>query len=315
MRVLPGPTRSNTVLAWSPDSRFLAAGGSGDGVTVWEVDAGTPGRLHFRSAHGGKLMRFCPRTGRLYVAFQTGGFWHWNPATDEELSHAWAAGYYTPSGMALSEDGRELVVYCYLQATALSRRLRRGLTGFAVADDETMAEAWSLRDERWVDAITFRSGTGDLFGLRRRPSESLPSDELWFEWIRPKSGQGVGSFLLPPDWGRVTRWVLSPEGERVAWLTDRGLFLCRLDAPDQRLELPAADGEVRRGLAFHPNGRTLAYTTGNTVRLLDADTFAELRAHDWNTGKARAVCFSPDGLRCAASGEGGRGWVTVFDVE
>ena len=97
-------------------------------------------------------------------------------------------------------------------------------------------------------------------------------------------------------------------------MTEPGLFLRRLDDPTT-LELPAAEGEVRRGLAFHPDGRTLAYATGTTVRFLDADTFAEVRAFDWGTGKVRAVAFSPDGLRAAISGEGGKGWVTVFDLE
>jgi WD40 repeat protein len=59
----------------------------------------------------------------------------------------------------------------------------------------------------------------------------------------------------------------------------------------------------------------LSYTTGRTVRLLDADTLAEVRALDWGTGKARAVAFSPDGLRAAVSGDAGRGWVTVFDLD
>jgi WD40 repeat protein len=112
----------------------------------------------------------------------------------------------------------------------------------------------------------------------------------------------------------VRRWALSPEGERVAWITQYGLFLRRLDDP-ATLELLAAKGEVRRGLAWAPDGRTLAYTTGTTVRLLDADTFAEVRAFDWGTGKARAVAFSPDGLRAAVSAEGGKGYVTVFDLE
>jgi WD40 repeat protein len=124
----------------------------------------------------------------------------------------------------------------------------------------------------------------------------------------------VGSFLVPPENGRVTKWTLAPNGEQVAWLTNRGLFLRRLDDSVTQ-ELPTANGEVRRGVAFHPNGQMLAYTTGNAVRLLDANTLSEIRTLDWNIGKTRAVSFSPDGLRCAVSGEGGRGWVTVFDLE
>jgi hypothetical protein len=42
MRVLPGPTKSNTVLAWSPDGRFIAAAVSAEGgkgwVTVFDME-------------------------------------------------------------------------------------------------------------------------------------------------------------------------------------------------------------------------------------------------------------------------------------
>lgn len=41
----------------------------------------------------------------------------------------------------------------------------------------------------------------------------------------------------------------------------------------------------------------------------------EVRALGWRVGKVRAVCLSPDGLRAAVSPEGGKGWVTVFDLE
>ncbi|MBN9120925.1 MAG: WD40 repeat domain-containing protein [Planctomycetes bacterium] len=307
MRVLPGPTKSNQVLAWSPDGRFVAAGGSGDGVMAWDVPAGTPGRIVLPGRHGGRLMRFCPRTGRLYVAFQSGGFWYWDPSTDEERQLT--AAYSIVYGLAVSDDGRSVATDVYNFPSG-RRGARRSVVGYAVAGTGELAEAWARPGDKWDDrgSISFRPGTDELFGLGRHVG-----DELRFVWVR-SSNRVAGSFAVPPEAGRVTRWALAPDSARVAWLTERGLYLRRLDDP-ATLELPAAEGELRRGLAFHPSGRTLAYTTGTTVRLLDADTLVEVRAFDWGTGKVRAVAFSPDGLRAAVSAEGGKGWVTVFDLE
>ncbi len=301
MKVLPGPTKSNQVLAWSPDGRFVVAGGNGDGVMVWDVDAGTAGERVLNAGHGSQSMLFCPRTGRLYVAFQSGGFWSFDPNTGEEHRRPLNSktSYRYP---AVSDDGRTIVVRRFATDG-------RAIVGYTVANDGVLTEIWARPDTRsgsWIRLeFTFRPHTDQLFGLRGQSE---------FEWTTAVTGELIGSFAMTTEAYPVKRWALAPDGDRVAWLTDRGLFLRQLDDPTT-LQLPAADNEVRRGLAFHPSGRLLAYTTGPTVRLLDADTFAEVRALDWGTGGARAVAFSPDGLRAAVSAEGGRGWVTVFDLE
>jgi WD40 repeat protein len=302
MKVLPGPTKSNQVLAWSPDGRFVVAGGPGDGVMAWDVTAGTRGERVLNSGHGGRLMRFCPHTGRLFVAFQTGGFWHWDPNTSTERRSLQPAQYSLFYGMAPSGDGRAVVLDYYHSSS-------RAIVGYTVTEDG-LRESWARDNSRWndVQSFVFRPGTDELFGIGTHTS-----DRQRFEWIRPEDGEVVGS-IASADARGVRRWALAPDGERVAWVTDQCLYLRRLDS-SAALELPAAKGEIRRGIAFHPDGRTLAYTTGTTVRLLDADTFAEVRAFDWGTGKARAVAFSPDGLRAAVSAEGGKGYVTVFDLE
>jgi WD40 repeat protein len=304
MRVLPGPTKSNTALAWSPDSRFLAAGGSGDGVMVWEVDAGTPGERVLKSGHGGQLLQFCPRTGRLHVAFKTGGLCHHDPSTGEE--NPGVRDYASFYGMAASPDGRLVALHCYNVRRPANRA--RSVIGLAVADDGTLTEAWSRPENRWADVFTFRGGTGELFGL----GHPLTGANKRFEW-REAGSRDVAGSLKPPRGCRVDRWALAPDGGRVAWLHEHALYAQRLTDPEPR-RLPAG-GEYRRGLAFHPSGRILACTSGKTVRLLDAETLGEIRALDWGLGNARAVAFSPDGLRCAVSGEAGRGWVTVFDLE
>lgn len=313
MRVLPGPTKSNQVLAWSPDGRWLVAGGSGDGVTVWDVDENAPGRRLFADAHGGKLMRFCRANGLLYVAFQNGGFRDWNPITDEERRHPWSAWAHQYNGFALAADGRAVALNVYRER-ALNDMESQDV-GYTVGPDGLTTEEWARPNKHnWNSShsFAFRNGIDELFGV------GLHRGEGQFVRIRARSGAVVGSVPIPPGPGpyqTLSHWALSPDGERVACISDRALYVCEIETGAPPLELPAADGEYRRGLAWTPDGRVLSYTTGTTVRLLDSTTLNEVRALDWNIGKPRAVAFNPDGLRAAVSGDGGRGWVTVFDLE
>lgn len=309
MRILPGPTKSNQVLAWSPDGRWLVAGGSGDGVTAWDVTGDVPGRRILLEAHGGKLLRFCRASGRLYVAFQTGGFWDWNPDTGEERLHPWSGRYHQFSGFALADDGRTAVLHTY-RDRLFAPGMESQDVGYTIGADGLTTEAWARPNgNSWNNSYSFalRCGAEELLGIGTQAGGTQ------FVRVRTADGAPVGSVALPP--GGVTSWALAPDGERVAWVSDRGLYVRAVEGAAPALELPAAEGEHRRGLAWSPDGRLLSYTTGTTVRLLDSVTLSEVRALDWNIGKPRAVAFNPDGLRAAVSGDGGRGWVTVFDLE
>ncbi len=310
MRVLPGPTKSNTVLAWSPDGRFVAASGSGVGVTLWDVEAGTPGQHVLDAGHGGEAMVFCPVTGRLYVAFRSGGFWTVDPDTGAERRRRALDNLVGYSNPAVSADGRTVVLYRYsYYSTAPSEH---AIIGYDVSDTGTLTEAWM-----WSDPLARNTGSRFYFVWRPRTNQlfglSGKVKEHEFAWVTATTGARIGSLELPAG-THVTQWVLSPGGDRVAWLAEHVLYVQRLDGSGP-LALSAGPDVYRRGLAWAPDGRTLAYTSGRTVQLLDADTLSEVRVFDWGTGKPRTVAFSPDGLRAAVSADGGRGWVTVFDLE
>jgi WD40 repeat protein len=304
MRVLPGPTKSNQVLAWSPDGRYVVAGGTGDGVTVWPADGTAPGRRVLAAGHGGEGMAFCPRTGRLYVAFRSGGVWSYDPDTEHAwlcFPHDYRVGHYWP---AITGDGDTVLLG---RSRYVNSATTYELVGHAAAADGTLTERWSRVVAAWVARGVFRPGTTQLLTARG----TLSTTEA-FEWFDAATGATAGRLELP---SRVLApyWCLSPDGDRLAWLGAHDLHVQRLDEAAART-LPAA-GELRRGLAWSPDGRTLAFGARSVVKLIDADTLTERQALDWGRGAVRAVAFSPDGLRAAVSAEGGKGWVTVFDLE
>ncbi len=72
-------------------------------------------------------------------------------------------------------------------------------------------------------------------------------------------------------------------------------------------------GEVR-DFAYHPSGRVLcAVFEDGEARYLDPQTGAARESFRWSKTPLHSVCFSPDGLTCAAGGAKGR--VVLWDVD
>src|SRR5262249_35809970 len=66
---------------------------------------------------------------------------------------------------------------------------------------------------------------------------------------------------------------------------------------------PPHDGNPSRGVAFSPDGRTLAVAIDPAdVKLHDARTGREIRTLHGHTAAVWAVAFSPDGTRLASGG-------------
>lgn len=76
-------------------------------------------------------------------------------------------------------------------------------------------------------------------------------------------------------------------------------------------ECPRAAGRL---LAFHPERPVVAMQrVAGEVSFYDASARTELLRFAWRLGEITALCFSPDGLRCAAADESGK--VVIWDVD
>jgi len=285
-------------------------GGSGVGVTLWDVEAGTPGQHVLDAGHGGEAMVFCPVTSRLYVAFRSGGFWTVDPDTGAERRRRALNNLVGYSNPAVSADGRTVVLYRYSHySTAPSEH---AVIGYDVSDTGALP-SHGRGPILWpgtpgAGSISFgRPRTNQLFGLKGKVRRTR---------VRVGDRNNGRADRLAGVAGQNSRHAMDPlaDGDRVAWLAEQVLCVQRLDG-SAPLVLPAGPDVYRRGLTWAPDGRTLAYTSGRTVQFARCGHAQRGAGVRLGHRKARTVAFSPDGLRAAVSADGGRGWVTVFDLE
>jgi WD40 repeat protein len=288
LRVLLDGDGRETVVAFSPDGKTLAAARGGRAVLL---DRAT-GRV------GATLLRpdairaaaFSPDGHTLALGDWGGAVTLWEApwaAPKAELAARQGAVW----SLAFSPDGRTLAAGATRPEVVLwdvpGRRERRRLAGH---DNAVMAVAFS------PDGKTLASASLDT------------SVRLW----DPASGEVVAyqervlRFFLGGELSPVAL-AYSPDGRRLA------VGVSLLDADSLR-EVDPSETVVAGGAAaaFSPGGRFLARDGGESVVVLHARSQREalrLRGHD---DDVTSLAFSPDGKALAAGTEGGA--VLLWDV-
>lgn len=303
MRVLPGRVKANHLLAFGPDGRHLVCGGNGRGVAIWDLASSSPPTTALTQGHGPLALHFDAGTGRLFVAFHTGGVWARTPDGVESALDFPDGPPSQIGGIAFAPDGTSVVHSCYEfgEAGGTFKLVRHALDGDRVGE-----QLWKIDEGyMWDGPFAYRRDTGLLVGAR--------ASSRHFVSRNPADGATAGSHpyeARPHE--TIAGWAVSPDGERVAFTTRSRVRVLDL-ATGAEAELSVDEGSVGRSLAYHPSGQFLAVAAGDGVKLLDANTLAEVRALSWGNGRVRTVAFAPDGTTAATAGE--RGWVTVWDVD
>ncbi|MBN1680720.1 MAG: WD40 repeat domain-containing protein [Anaerolineae bacterium] len=275
-----------TSLVFSPDSRWLASGGDGRFVRLWDASTGALVReIVLAVDTSAASLAFSPDGLSLAVGNSIGTIHLYDPKTGDLLHSLSRHSVGAPiNGVAFSPDGR------WLASGSLDQTIRLWDVGSGEAIYTLFGHAGpvtgvAISPDNQLLASTGQDGTVRLWNVASG-EETAVIDALP-EWSFSPVFDPNGSLLLTSGRnGTIAVWNM-PSGSPAA------LF------PDQ--------GTPVETLAYHPDGGVVASggAAGN-VRLWEVSTSRVLRILDGHQGTVTGVAFSPDGARLASGTDSGR---------
>jgi WD40 repeat protein len=306
MQILTGLGTWPDVLAFSPDGRYLAASDY-EGLRVWDLAYGpgpvwsvqgvvhcscfTPDGSAVLSGAGTAFSRHDIRTGAM---------------TNEPSLFAFNPERFSPDGRyafsVVNEPG---------QRTIRMRCARPGPSGWTEAWNRTfrckLDHDWSLGH-----IVLFSPDGERLARVTASRADLLGVASTQIEVLSTESGESVEEWFgeLPSP---LRKGAVDPNGP-VVLLQKRTFYA--IDAAERRskpVKCQNASNKHFTSVAFSRDGTRLATISNDaSATIWDAATYSVRKRYEWQIGRLRAVCFAPDGLRCAA---GGSGQIVVWDLD
>lgn len=269
MRVLKGHTGKLRAVAYSPDGTRLATAGDAGVAIMWDV--GTGHALHrFGRPETGEHLR----TDEKRVT-------HLTFSRDGKLLVTGTGGYYGMRGRLQFWDvdaGR---------GVPFADELNESAPPMAFTPDDA--------------TLIFAQGYGDYSRQKRFASSILA-------WNR-KTGAVEGPFVETIQPASVL--AVSPAADLLAVASDDSLRLWNLTGRTDasKLDMPKVAmshlRQVVQGLAFAPDGRALAVSSGTRVRVFDVPNRWVRSTFDAHENEVAAVAYSPDGRLLATAAQDG----------
>jgi len=295
-------------VAFSPDGKMFATGDELAEVVVWDTATGTEIGQPFR-AHGTVFsVAFSPDGKTLATAVfepSGGAVVLWDTATGTEIGQPLVAGSRVQS-LAFSPDGKTLATGDAAGEVVLWHTATGTEIGHPFVDGSTVQDVAFSPDGKTL-------ATADLAG----------EVVVWDTDIDALvEGSGVDSVAFSPD-GK-TLATADDQGDLVVWNTVTGTKIYQhkvynrpvnpvspptviILSPPTVIILNAPVG----GVAFSPDGRTLATADAGGVTLWDAATGTKI-GHPLVAGSpVDSVAFSPDGKTLATGDHGIDLWHTA----
>jgi len=290
MLTLPSSDQCHYTVAFSPDGRWLAAGGSARAVDVWDLHAPADPARRLQELHGPLIRAQFTPNGAL-IAVSNGWLLLFEP---EVLALIETRSIGTASRAAVASNGATVIV----SGSALRRHAIRGT-------DHRLD--WS-REEPLTNRIS------DLTVAGERIIVAVPSPTRSHGWLEVRDyyeGRTIDTLAVT---GRPHRVACSADGELAATLAHGHLSVWNLRTRAPVVERTAAAHGGWLSVAFAPHGQRIV-TGGidSTVAVWDAATAGPpLTTFQWGVGPVYAVAFDREGLRAAAAGHSG---ALVWDTD
>ncbi|MBE8994570.1 serine/threonine-protein kinase [Microcystis aeruginosa] len=271
---------SNWVLsvAYSPDSRYLASGGSDNTIKIWEVATGKELRTLTGHSRGVESVVYSPDGRYLASGSSDDTIKIWEVATGKELrtltghsGSVWSV-VYSPDGRYLASGSWDDTIW----EVATGKQLRT-LTGHS---DSVWSVVYS------PDGRYLASGNGDK------------TIKIW------EVATGKELRTLTGHSGSVWSVVYSPDGRYLASGNgDKTIKIWEV-ATGKELRTLTGHSEVVNSVVYSPDGRYLASgSVDKSIKIWEVATGKQLRTLTGHSYRVYSVAYSPDG-RYLASGSG-----------
>lgn len=245
----------------------------------------------------GTTLAFSPDGKTLALGTKEGTIRLWDVATKREVAtlHREKPGFNVPHGwtyptavrsLAFSQGGKTLAAGIDNFATLWDVASKRGITTLEGHSSDVRSIAFA------ADGQTLATGgeTIKLWDMTTHKGSTLRGPAVWVKSIAfSPDGKTLASACVDGP-VRLSDWKPKPNSLRL-W-----------DVATQReiATLVGHSGDVN-GVAFSPDGETLATCMGNTIKLWDLATCREIATLEGHLGSVKCVAFSPDGKVLASS--------------